>query len=731
MQSRQKYLEIKDFLTGILNSYSQVFFSDKKVFAIILILVTFVDLFAGICGLFSVLVTSLTAYWLGFDKSQINKGIYGFNSLLVGLGIGIYFSPGGLLFFILFIAALFTLFISIALEGIIGKYALPYLSVSFILSFWMVALATREFTTLGISERGIYSLNDLYILGGNTLVKIYEWWNQIIIPRSIKTYFISLGAIFFQFNVLSGILISIGLLYYSRIAFSLSIIGFYTAYYFYILIGADITDISYSYIGFNFILTSIAIGGFFIVPSRLSYLWTVLLMPVVVILVISLNKVFIQLGLPIYSLPFNIVVLLFLYILKFRVNKQDTLTEVIIQQNSPEKNLYSFQNHLARFRFKTPVSLSLPFFGEWVVTQSHNGEHTHKNEWRHAWDFMIKDEEGKIFINDGDYTKDYYCYGKAVLAPADGIVEETIDEIPDNKIGEVNIKNNWGNTVIIRHNDNLYTKLSHLVPGSVTVKKDEKVTGGQTIGKCGNSGRSPYPHLHFQVQATPFIGSATIDYPIGHYILFRKPEKELHSFDIPEKDETVSNIQVTPLLKKAFYFIPGKSFNWKIEGKEKLETWEIKTTIYNQTYIKCNTTGSKAYFEEDGNLLFFTHFQGDRFSLLYNFYLAAYKVQTGFYKDLILNDQYPLNHVFNKKTLFLQDFLAPFYKFLSAKFSIIYTKIDNELSPASVILNSSAKRYFGKVLLKETDFELHINTEGIQSFSIEENGKLIQATCKN
>ena len=129
----------KEFSSGILNSYSQVFFSDKKLFAGLLFLVTFIDFFAGLCGIFAVLVTNAVSYWLGFDKRQINKGMYGFNSLLVGLGLGVYFSPGWLLFFILFIAALLTLFISVSLEGIIGKYALPYLSISFILSFWIVS----------------------------------------------------------------------------------------------------------------------------------------------------------------------------------------------------------------------------------------------------------------------------------------------------------------------------------------------------------------------------------------------------------------------------------------------------------------------------------------------------------------------------------------------------------------------------------------------------------------
>lgn len=722
--------QISRYFSGISNSYSQVFFSDNRLFAIILILVTFIDFFAGISGLFSVLVTSSVAYWLGFDKERINKGIYGFNSLLVGLGLGIYFSPGILLFFILFIAALFTLFISVSLEGVIGKYALPYLSISFIISIWIITLATMEFTALGISERGIYSLNDLYIIGGSTLVMVYEWGNNIILPHSLKTYFISLGAIFFQFNVISGILISIGLLYYSRIAFSLSLIGFYTAFIFYQIIGADITEISYSYIGFNFILTAIALGGFFIIPSRLSYLWTILLIPVVVVLVVSLNKIFITFSLPIYSLPFNLIVLLFLYVLKFRVKQNKLLSEVIIQQNSPEKNLYSYQNYFARFKYKAPVSFRLPFFGDWSVTQAHEGEHTHQGAWKHAWDFMIMDENGESYANKGDFPKDYYCYGKAVAAPADGVIDEIIDGIPDNIIGEPNIKQNWGNTIIIRHSDYLFTKLSHLMPDAYTVKKGEKVSAGQILGKCGNSGRSPYPHLHFQVQETPFIGSITLDYPIGHYMVKKPRGNELKFYQKPEQNEIVSNITRTPLLQKAFNFVPGKRFRWFLEGNDSFQEWEIKTTALNQTYFECKTSGSKAFFEEDEDLVLFTHFDGDRSSVLYYFYLATFKVQKGYYQDLILKDRYPVNHVFSKKSLFLQDFIAPFYQYLKASYEIKYASIDNELSPSSIIIKSSAQKFVGKKLLSTSNFEIQINEEGNMSLSVIEKNSTMLFICE-
>jgi urea transporter len=209
---------INTFFKGILNSYSQIFFSDSRLFAVLLVLVSFVDIYAGFAGIVSVLVTNMTGVLFGFDKRVITKGVYGFNSLLVGLCLGIYFTPGLLLTIIIILAAIMTLLIAVSMQGIIGKYGLPYLSIPFLISAWILTLATRNMEFLGISERGIFTLNELYTIGGNPMVHLYEWWNNLAIMQPLKIYFISLGAILFQYNVLSGIIIALGLLFYSRIA---------------------------------------------------------------------------------------------------------------------------------------------------------------------------------------------------------------------------------------------------------------------------------------------------------------------------------------------------------------------------------------------------------------------------------------------------------------------------------------------------------------------------------
>ena len=722
---------IKIFLRGVLNSYSQIFFSDNKVFSYLLIIVSFVDIYAGMAGLVSVIITNLTGIFFGFDRRVITKGVYGFNSLLVGLCLGIYFSPGLLLTIIIVLAAILTLLIAVSMQGIIGKYGLPYLSIPFLISAWILTLATRNMEFLGISERGIFTFNELYTIGGNSIVQLYEWWNSLAIIKPLRIYFISLGAILFQYNVLSGIIIAIGLLLYSRISFTLSLLGFFTAYFFYDLVGANITELNYSYIGFNYILTSIALGGFFIIPSVRSYLWTIVLVPIVALFTLSLSSVFMSVVLPVYALPFNLVVLLFLYSLKFRVKPSKKLAEVLIQQNTPEKNLYSFQNDTDRFRHDM-IPVILPFFGTWTVSQDYDGKHTHKGDWKHALDFVITDHTGNQYAGQGDQREDYYCFNKPVLAPSDGYIESVTDNIEDNLIGKVNIRDNWGNTVIIRHNSYLFSSLSHLKKDSITVRPGDKIKQGEIIGRCGNSGRSPYPHLHFQMQALPYIGSPTIHYPLSYFIDHSESGFELRNYSVPQSENKISNIEKNELLVNAYDLIPGKTlcFETSVNGIKERVTWEISTDEFNNPFIKCLSTGAIAWFSNDGNLFLFRHYTGPANTLLYHFFIANFKVQLGFYNKMEIHDILPMNLILKNPLLFFQDFVAPFFKFIRSEYMMKYEYIDNEVLASRIRLLSVASNSSGGKELNFYRYQIEIEESGISSLKIETKGlKMIASKC--
>ncbi|MBP6978174.1 MAG: urea transporter [Bacteroidales bacterium] len=720
------------FIRSILNSYAQIFFSDHRIFAVILIVVSFFDLYAGISGLLSVVISNTAAYLIGFNTIFIKRGYYGFNSLLVGLGLGIYYQPSVEFYLLIFFTSLLTLMLAVMMEGVIGKYYLPYLSVPFLFGIWMVLLASRQFDVLDISERGIYMFNELYALGGLNLVRVYDWFVRLALPDSLEVYFRSLGAIFFQYHLFAGILIAAGLIIYSRIAFVLSLAGYYLAYLFFHIFGGDFTTLTYSYIGFNFILTSIAVGGYFIIPSRFSYLWVAILIPLTIIVIISTGTLFSIFQLSIYSLPFNIIVLLFLYILKFRQRYQKSPQLVMLQQFSPEKNLYSHLNYFSRFNPSLTVSLSLPVFGEWKVTQGHNGEHTHQHAWQHAWDFEIEDDEGRTFNRSGKSREDYYAYGKPVIAPADGWVEEIQDGIDDNPVGEIDTVHNWGNTLVLRHTDAIYTKISHLKKDSFKVKTGDKVKNGTLLALCGNSGRSPFPHVHFQVQNEPYIGAPTLDYPLSNIVHTDGNRAWLVSWDVPEKGDRVSNIARHKVLEKAFRFVPGQTLLFSVTEQgsaARQEILTVKVDSLNNQYILCERTGARAFFENQESVFYFTDYQGSKRSVLYYFFLAHFKVVKGFYQNMTIGDTLPVNLFHNRFLLFLQDLIAPFHVFIRSSYRLTYSGIENQLSSPVITLNASCETRIFRFTSGKIRFEIQVGEEGIRAFRVFRENHIMEVKC--
>lgn len=156
---------------------------------------------------------------------------------------------------------------------------------------------------------------------------------------------------------------------------------------------------------------------------------------------------------------------------------------------------------------RSSIPLELPFKGRWSV--AHGGDtlevnqHVPHKSQRRAADLLIRDESGKTFRGDGKKNEDYLAYNAEILAVAPGRVVTVIDGVPDNPPGSMNPYFTMGNSIIIEHAPGLYSEYSHLIPGSAKVKVGSKVKAGQVIGRCGNSGNSSEPHLHFQLQDGP------------------------------------------------------------------------------------------------------------------------------------------------------------------------------------------------------------------------------------
>lgn len=150
------------------------------------------------------------------------------------------------------------------------------------------------------------------------------------------------------------------------------------------------------------------------------------------------------------------------------------------------------------------TKLRLPISGEWYVfwggdTGKLNHHHGNPAQ-NYAFDLLKVDEKQHTHHGIGDKNTDYYAFGGDILAPADGEVVEAVDGIRDNVSSATNPYMACGNYVLIRHENSLYSSLAHFRIGSLAVKTGERITAGQKLGECGNSGNSSEPHLHFHLQ---------------------------------------------------------------------------------------------------------------------------------------------------------------------------------------------------------------------------------------
>lgn len=315
-----------------------------------------------------------------------------------------------------------------------------------------------------------------------------------------------------------------------------------------------------------------------------------------------------------------------------------------------------------------------------------------------------------------------------MIAPADGTIVEVDDGIEDNSVGEVNTTKNWGNTIIIKHAEGLYSKLCHLQKDSILVKPGDHVHYGQKIAKVGNSGRSPYPHLHFQIQSTPYIGSKTTRYPI---FAFLENGKEIKTYSYPSSNQLVKSIEGDPLLSKAFNLTPGRRMNWRISSNKGVKslTWEVFTNMYNKSYIFCHDTKSYAYFENDGAYFYFTHFEGNRNSLLYSFYLAAFRVPLVYVEGYLSVDYLPINKTFSGWRLFLHDFTAPFYVYLKTKIEVSTSRKGSQFDTDEISCYSKLSGYSFNRLIGFRSFKMAIGKDGCIYF--EDTNHATEALCES
>ncbi|HEX2452378.1 MAG TPA: peptidoglycan DD-metalloendopeptidase family protein [Vicinamibacterales bacterium] len=129
---------------------------------------------------------------------------------------------------------------------------------------------------------------------------------------------------------------------------------------------------------------------------------------------------------------------------------------------------------------------------------------------RFAIDWVRLETDGTHSRGDDSQIANWHGYAAEVLAVADAIVVEAMDDMAEapslarGSHAPIPLENVSGNFVCLDLGGGQYAFYEHLKHGSLRVKSGERVKSGQVLGLLGNSGGSSSgPHLHFHVGDAP------------------------------------------------------------------------------------------------------------------------------------------------------------------------------------------------------------------------------------
>ncbi len=550
----------------------------------------------ALATLAAVAVAAVTTALLGMGTRALREGAHGCTAVLTTLALGAFAPDGGAPAELVVFGAVLSVLVTTAFDAVFSTLALPPHSLPFVLTTWTVHLAARFLPA----------------------EPVRSWQSPIpILPPgwvNEGSWLDFPAAVTFLHGAAPGLLVLIALALHSRIGLALGTIGALASAGVHLLLrgpspwsAVDVTA------GFNATLTAIALGGLWFVPHPTATLLAGVAAAIATVTTYAWFGATSAAGLPVLSLPFGLVVILFLASARRRLS--DRAPRSAVPAGTPEETL---RKALAEGRLTGAhgsTILRLPFRGRWYVCQGNDGSHTHRDLWRHGFDFESRGPDGRAHERDGHELHDYYAYGLPVLSAAPGTVVRVVDRIVDNRPGTMDVENNWGNAVVIAHGPALYSVYAHLAPGTLRVKTGDVVATGTELGKCGNSGRSATPHLHFQMQRTPDLGAPTIVAGFCHVVSDHKAGEEYSPFLVPREGQSVRSIVSDDSAARALGFVPGRVLILHDEQRKHSERIAVSVDLFGATVLSAERAEVVLDMYDWG--LFVREFRGDKSSGLF------------------------------------------------------------------------------------------------------------------
>jgi len=682
---------IRSLFAAVPRAYAVIFYSTDVRFGWAMLGLSLLVPQVGLAGLAGVILAAVLAWNLGLDRASIRNGFLLFNPLLSCSAVMLLawtsgWSPATTIL-LWAAAALCSMMLTSALQGWICSRA--GISVQSLPSVIIVAL---------LHYAGMGSVGQAWGMSRPS-------WTQVdlmIMPGFLRAFFQAFAAMVFQSSDLTGVLVYVVFVLSSPLGGLMATVGYVTGAVVLHLLGLPVGVSGTGWCGYNFLLAGVALGAGYHVPNRASLLLAAAGAAVTAVFAVALGVVLGWLAMAPGALPYNLVVLGTMAALRL-VARPGGLLASPWTALQPEGVARLVQIQRVRFPDYYKPALFLPMAGETVVTQGFDGKITHQGAWRHALDFEVPGGDGS-WGAAGDNLQDFMIFGAAIYAPLTGTIAAVENSVPDNAVGHNNPEANWGNYVILRSDVGYHVMLAHFLQDSVAVTVGQRVAAGAYLGKCGNSGRSPVPHLHLHVQHGPHPGEPTLPFVLKHYV--ERPandsETTYHLSGVPQESASLRPVVPSAPLHACFSgWLPG-IYHFQMGEAEEIVQLDFDES--GRFRLVSDTHGGQLTLFMAEGVLYADPYQGSAGGVLALLAIVLARVPCIDDPDVSWQDGVAAAPFFRGPRRVLHNICDPFLKVAVLPYRYAVTKVDESFKIAVDLLDT---RWRGNSTPESLTAEIH------------------------
>jgi urea transporter len=257
----------------------------------------------AIGGLVAVVAATLTAQWLRVDAAGLGAGLYGYNAYLVGLALGTFLAVSPLWWVYVALGGAVSVVATIGTANVFKTWGVAALTAPFVLTAWLLLLATYAFSA--IEGSGLPMTAEIAPLDPAAA-------NPLAFGDFLVGILKSIAQVFLKADVLSALLLLVGLAVNSLAAAAFALAGAIVAVLTAHLLGAESDLITGGLMGFSPVLTAIALGAVFYKPGVRVATYALIGTVFTVVVQGAMNVVLTPFGIPTLTGPFVLASWLFL-----------------------------------------------------------------------------------------------------------------------------------------------------------------------------------------------------------------------------------------------------------------------------------------------------------------------------------------------------------------------------------------------------------------------------------